>query len=166
MWWLTSDHHFGHKMIITYEDRPFTDVDEMDRVMIDKWNDVVKDGDVVFHLGDFSFHNVKKSSDILSELRGEKILVLGNHDGGANRMASVGFAEVHKALILYHDDPWSHGYNSSYMLLTHRPVRWVGSRQLNVAVECWDYYPVPVPTPRLWLNVHGHIHRSGIVRGI
>ncbi|MFD2878778.1 hypothetical protein ACFTAO_26970 [Paenibacillus rhizoplanae] len=51
--YFTSDHHFGHKLIIDFESRPFGDADEMDKVMISNWNAVVGKEDTVFHLGDF-----------------------------------------------------------------------------------------------------------------
>ena len=49
-WW-TSDHHFGHANIIGYCARPFSDVDAMNKAMVDRWNDVVGDGDEVWILG-------------------------------------------------------------------------------------------------------------------
>ncbi|NBD27849.1 metallophosphoesterase family protein [Paenibacillus glycinis] len=50
-----SDHYFGHKHIIDFESRPFTEAEEMNEAMIEKWNAVVGKGDKVFHLGDFSW---------------------------------------------------------------------------------------------------------------
>ena len=52
--WLTSDLHFGHENIIRYCDRPFADVDAMNRALVDRWNEVVGDDDVVWVLGDFA----------------------------------------------------------------------------------------------------------------
>src|SRR5690606_36562794 len=52
--WFTSDHHFGHANIIKFCNRPYADADEMDRALVEKWNDVVGPDDMVFHLGDFT----------------------------------------------------------------------------------------------------------------
>lgn len=77
---MTSDHHFGHKNILEYEKeaRPFSSLEEMHEVLIDRWNNVVKPNDVVYHLGDFCFG--KQWISIASRLNGRKKLVMGNHD--------------------------------------------------------------------------------------
>lgn len=76
----TSDTHFGHRNIIAYTNRPFSDVTEMDRVIIDKWNEVVGDNDIIFHLGDFTLLGTKSWAYYLSQLKGTKYLIAGNHD--------------------------------------------------------------------------------------
>jgi calcineurin-like phosphoesterase family protein len=50
----TSDTHFGHANIIKYSARPFQDVQHMDEALIQNWNELVSEGDIVFHLGDFT----------------------------------------------------------------------------------------------------------------
>lgn len=74
----TSDTHWGHKAIIGFCKRPFQDVEEMDKALIDKWNEVVPPDGVVFHLGDFAWHGDWTS--IRKQLNGRIILVQGNHD--------------------------------------------------------------------------------------
>lgn len=78
--WFISDTHFGHKKILEYEKeaRPFSTIEEMHEVMIDRWNSVVSRKDVVYHLGDFAFgkHNIR----IAERLNGKKKLIMGNHD--------------------------------------------------------------------------------------
>ena len=85
----TSDTHYFHDNVIKYCDRPFSSTEEMNETMIQNWNSVVKDSDVVYHLGDFSIDshgkekNLKKEKDIrvvYNRLHGKKILIYGNHD--------------------------------------------------------------------------------------
>ncbi len=78
--WFTSDTHFGHKNILEFEKeaRPFSSLEEMHEVMIERWNKVVASKDVVYHLGDFCFG--KQYLEIASRLNGKKTLVMGNHD--------------------------------------------------------------------------------------
>ena len=78
--YFTSDTHFYHKNIIEFENRPFLDVDDMNNKLIEKWNNVVTQNDLVYILGDFSFGNVEDTENILKALNGRKILVKGNHD--------------------------------------------------------------------------------------
>jgi len=67
----TSDQHFGHKRIIELADRPFSSVGEMDRVMIERWNDTVGERDTVYQLGDFSFRKHKETAQLFSQLNGK-----------------------------------------------------------------------------------------------
>jgi len=77
--WFTSDLHFGHRNVMTYCNRPWKDIDEMTQGIIKIWNSTVKEGDTVYVLGDFSL-NPKWSSTIVPLLKGNKILIPGNHD--------------------------------------------------------------------------------------
>lgn len=78
--WFTSDSHWGHSRIIQYSNRPFDSVEQMDQALIDNWNAVVGQNDIVWHLGDFAFCRYDKIKWILGKLNGRKNLVLGNHD--------------------------------------------------------------------------------------
>lgn len=77
--YLTSDNHFGHVNVIKYSGRPFNSVEEMHEVMIENWNKIIKPGDVLYHLGDFSLSR-KWVETLTPKLNGCKILVAGNHD--------------------------------------------------------------------------------------
>src|SRR5687767_6005129 len=77
----TSDTHWGHKNIIKFCSRPYASVEEMDEAMITNWNDRVRPGDTVYHLGDFTFYRREdQQRRIIDSLNGNIKLILGNHD--------------------------------------------------------------------------------------
>lgn len=78
--WFTSDLHFWHKNICKYCNRPFKTVEEMNQAIIDNWNSVVKDDDVVFVLGDIGFCGMERLRPLVSQLKGNIYLIQGNHD--------------------------------------------------------------------------------------
>src|SRR5687767_7599784 len=52
----------------------------MDEVLIQRWNDRVRPGDRVYHLGNFSVCRGPRTGEILDRLNGEIHLVWGNQD--------------------------------------------------------------------------------------
>ena len=75
-----SDLHLGHGNCIRFDNRPFADVDEMTRVIIENWNRKVTDKDHVYLLGDVAYKDVGNVHGVLEKLKGHKHLVIGNHD--------------------------------------------------------------------------------------
>ena len=76
----TSDLHFGHQNVIRFDHRPFVDVEEMDHVIIECWNARVQPDDTVYIVGDLCYRSQKGAEWYLRQLKGHKILILGNHD--------------------------------------------------------------------------------------
>lgn len=74
MIYFTSDTHFGQERTLVLSKRPFVNVEEMDRTIINNWNTIVKDDDIVFHLGDFGNYETVK------QLNGTIFLILGNYE--------------------------------------------------------------------------------------
>ncbi|MGO8092799.1 hypothetical protein [Rhizobium leguminosarum] len=78
-----ADTHLGHERMLTMQPRPFSAIDEHDGFIIEAWNSVVRESDIVYHLGDFAF-NLSRDADrirgIFSRLKGRKYLIIGNHD--------------------------------------------------------------------------------------
>ncbi len=68
--WVTADHHFGHENIIGFCNRPVSDVGEMDKMLIDNWNEVVAPTDLVIHLGDFTLGGVTQAQEYFAQLNG------------------------------------------------------------------------------------------------
>lgn len=94
----TSDIHFGHENIIKYCNRPFSSVDEMNQVIIERWNSVVTDEDWVYVLGDVALGKIKDSLPLVGLLNGHKALVPGNHDRCWLGHKKVGDKEIHMYL--------------------------------------------------------------------
>ena len=130
-----ADTHFGHDNIckFTREDgtklRPWNDVNEMNQALIDNWNSVVREQDMVFVLGDFTVN--KKWVGVARQLAGRKILVAGNHDNATPQMyMDAGFGDVRGCHVLYKKE----------VLLTHIPVHESQLARFSGG------------------NIHGHLH--------
>ncbi|MCL2527058.1 MAG: metallophosphoesterase family protein [Defluviitaleaceae bacterium] len=81
MIYFTADTHFYHSNIINLNSRPFANMEEMHRVLIQNWNAYVSDHDEIYILGDFMFNGTgEEANRILKRLRGKKYLIRGNHD--------------------------------------------------------------------------------------
>ena len=72
--WFTSDTHFGSQGTLKLSKRPFESVEEMDKAMIENWNEVVDKNDIIFHLGDFGNY------EVVNKLNGNIVLILGNYE--------------------------------------------------------------------------------------
>ncbi len=86
-----SDPHFGHKNIITYANRPFSDVNHMNEELITRYNAVIGPDDMVLWLGDCAFCKMNVFKAYMQRLNGRKMLILGNHDRGYGAMVDAGF---------------------------------------------------------------------------
>lgn len=128
---IISDTHFGHENIIRYCDRPFNNVKEMDKAIIDNWNSVVGKDDLVIHLGDVSFYNKDKTRHIITNLNGRKMLIMGNHDNHSESFyKDCGFHTVSRFPIVWNE----------FYLLSHAPL---------ALSETTPYF-----------NFYGHVHND------
>lgn len=151
--WFTADTHFGHANIIKYSKRPFSDVNEMDAILINNWNKVVQPEDYVYHLGDFSFRDTEY---YFNRLNGIIILVEGNHDKITYRNKELfykyyqGLLEInisgqeivlcHYAMKVWNKSHWGawHLYGHSHGSLPDDP----NSLSFDVGVDCHNYRPI------------------------
>lgn len=132
--WCWSDIHWGHKNIIKYAEghRPFHSVEDMDAAFIANYLAVVKPEDIVIFGGDIGFKSEAAINEILHQLPGYKIHIIGNHD-------------IHrdgKVYKLHMDEQWlcyALEYDGVQLLFTHYPMDKV---------------------PKGCVNVHGHIHQN------
>ena len=160
--WYTSDHHFGHQNIIRYCDRPFPDADAMDNEMVARWNDVVVDSDEVWILGDLVMGGKTQGlAGHVARLKGQKILVPGNHDrcwqGNKDhrweRADYYHIGGIHKIF----DNPETHTIAGQTAHLNHFPHKLDERNDMKFAH--WR------PQDNGGWLLHGHIHDKWRQRG-
>lgn len=76
-----SDTHFGHQNILKYDNRPWSDIDEHDKDIIERINDTLNENDHLYHLGDVAW-NQDAYLMFIHTLRKDVGLTMlrGNHD--------------------------------------------------------------------------------------
>ena len=127
-----ADTHFGHENVINFDKRPFENINEMDKVMIQQWNSVVKDEDDVYILGDFCFKSVKQPMWYIKQLKGKKHLIVGNHDNrllkdevamkdivSVNTILQVNDGEHTCILCHYPLAEWNHYHRGAWHIYGH-----------------------------------------------
>lgn len=181
--WISADFHLGHANIIKYCHRPFIqagDLDsngnwvsksiayqranEMNEALFFNHNSLVKNNDVIIHIGDFAFDaNILY---YLKRLNGKFKFILGNHD---ERLKSFLYG------LRYNSDPWLHQkvelyepeeeiyINDKLIILSHYSMRvWNESHRgswhlyghshgtlkddpnslsMDVGIDCNNYFP-------------------------
>ncbi len=151
--WYTADLHLGHARIIEYCKRPFANVAEMDRSLIDTWNSTVAPGDDVWVVGDFAYGTPEVVGHYLRKLRGRKHLVWGNHDrllvrslkcwASSQAFAMVGDGDHRAFLCHYAMRTWPGSGRGALHLYGHSHGALPPHRQsLDVGVDSWGYRPV------------------------
>ena len=107
----------------------------MNETMINNWNSIVTNEDIVYHLGDFCLSSDEEIKNIFNKLNGTKILIRGNHD----RKPVKFYEEV------------------GFKVLTHAPIV-LDEYKLMLS-------HVPLPDTKIkdgYINLHGHIHNKKI----
>lgn len=130
--WVTSDWHFNHGNILRFCRSQFANIEEHNALIIERYNAVVGPDDLVYVLGDVGFTPVGGIAGCVEQLKGRKVLLIGNHDKLQDSMyRKMGFISVVRHPIYY----------TTNIILSHVPI-----------IECLN---------NPWaINVHGHLHKS------
>jgi calcineurin-like phosphoesterase family protein len=97
----TSDWHIGHENVLKFDNRPFADLKDMHKVLINNFNSTVPKGSITYFGGDMGLCSNGLLKSVVEQLNGTKVLILGNHDGGVNSMISAGFDVVLYGAVFY-----------------------------------------------------------------
>jgi len=173
--WFSADSHHGHANIIKYANRDFPDVETMDEVLIERWNSLVRPGDIVWHLGDFALTKPEKVIEYRKRLTGQIHLILGNHDR-EKVVSKAGFASINKLktvkigetiLVLCHFAMrvWDRQHYGSCQLYGHSHGTLKDDpnlRSMDVGVDCHQFYPISLETvlgvmkTKSWIPIDHH----------
>lgn len=154
-----ADLHFFHGNVIQFENRPFKDVNTMNKGIISSWNNtVLSDDDDTWIIGDIAFNkHCDQVAKLVQQLRGRKHLVLGNHDDlyRAWTWHKIGFTSVHTIanINVEGDNIWMAHHQDARKRygLTECPVLFHGHEHargqtitygeqgwnVNVGYDCW-----------------------------
>lgn len=143
MIWVTSDLHFNHINILKYEpeSRPFASVEEMNEVLIARWNSVVKPADTVYVLGDLAMGKLEDSRECIKRLNGKIILIRGNHDT-KSRLA------MYQELGIEVHDIYYLPYKGRWFIMCHFPI----------ASE--EFIKMVIQDNSEVVNLYGHVHHN------
>lgn len=159
----TSDTHFCHKNIISLNNRPFKDIDDMNESLILNWNKKVQKNDIVYILGDVGFpknkQDVQNIINIIKRLNGKKYLVAGNHDWKLIKEPEfvkefekiepyIEISDCERKVVMFHYpiEEWNGFYRESIHLYGHvhnneNNLANIKNRY-NVGVDVNNYEPV------------------------
>ncbi|MGN1201005.1 MAG: nucleoside hydrolase [Candidatus Caccovivens sp.] len=136
----SSDTHFGDERKIKLKQVPFSNVEEMNKELVKRWNNKVGPNDIVYHLGDFGDYEYVK------QLNGKIILICGNHELYdmkknfelfRNKLLKLGFTDVIKDGLYLDKEVFG-----QRVYLTHKPS--------DHAKDC--------------LTLFGHVHDLALVK--
>ncbi len=148
-----SDLHLDHTNIISYCNRPFQSTEEMNRSIIKKWNETVRQDDVVYFLGDMSFGRESRKIDYWAgKLNGNITFIKGSHDRSKKIKFLDSFVLWHgdNKFLLIHDpenapEKWNgwiiHGHCHNNDLKNY-PFINGKKKTINVSVEVINYKPL------------------------
>ena len=139
---ITSDTHFGHDREFLWGPRGFTNYKDHDEEVIRRWNEVVQEDDIVYHLGDVMLGDNNHGIECLKRLKGQIKIIPGNHDTNARiaiyktlpNVEVLGLAELLK-------------YRKYNFYLSHHPT-------MTSNLEKAPYLRMHL------INLYGHTHQQ------
>jgi calcineurin-like phosphoesterase family protein len=157
--WVISDTHLFHENSLKFGDgkgglmRPnFADVKAMNDFMLEQWNSVVKQGDIVYHLGDVFIGDKDEFAKLWPKFKGQKRLIVGNHDDIRFMSSGNFFQKVSE----------SRTWSEFGLVFTHRPMHRSGLLKLKDRKK--GVYGNPDDCYEM-INCHGHIHHNDSPEG-
>lgn len=168
--WFVSDTHFNHENILKFTDKNgklvrgaiFSNIQEMNECIRDNWNEVVKPGDKVYHLGDVFFGSKSEFKEFWPTLNGRKNLIVGNHDdikwlskGNFFRKVYMWRCFKDEKFFASHVPMNLDNFPGKSLVNVHGHIhhrKGPGLHHFNVSLEANDYYPVNMEDIKSYIN--------------
>lgn len=147
-----SDLHLFHKNVTNegsnFDDRPFDTVEEMHKTIKDRWNSIVTNADHVYILGDLSWKENEDAIKFVSTLRGNKHLILGNHD----RVKDQRYRQLFVEIVDYKEIKDVVDGKEYHLILSHFPIAFWNHQH---------HYKRDGQEHEVWaIQLYGHVHNS------
>lgn len=84
-----ADIHFNDSKVFQKCFRPFTNFDDFANEIVIRWNNKVKNDDIVYVLGDIAEDDSVNCISIFKKMNGHKHLIIGNHDSKIIKEAEI-----------------------------------------------------------------------------
>ena len=135
--WFTSDTHYNHRNIVsgvsdwenTDRCRQFPTLEAHNEWLVNEINSKVKENDILFHLGDWSFGGIEQITIFREAINCKNVhLVLGNHDHHIKTKLHLQdlFSSVSRILDVIIDKKWK-------IVMCHFPMRvWEDSHKASI----------------------------------
>ncbi len=118
-----ADLHLFHNNVTmagkNFDDRPFADLNEMHSYIKEHWNGKVTNADTVYIIGDMAMRGTQEDLiAYVSQLKGHKVLVKGNHDD----LSDLRYKNLYDEICDYKEITDHIGQNTYKLVLCHYPI--------------------------------------------
>lgn len=138
-----SDLHLFHKNVTgegnNFDNRPFDTLEEMHKYIKEKWNRKITNGDTVYILGDVALRSINtKLIALVAKLKGNKILIKGNHDD----VRDLRYSNLFDEIVEYKEVTDTLNKQTVKLVLSHYPIlMWKGQHRGTI-------------------HLYGHVHNT------
>lgn len=138
-----SDLHLFHKNVTgegnNFDNRPFDTLEEMHKYIKEKWNRKITNGDTVYILGDVALRGINtKLIALVAQLKGNKILIKGNHDD----VRDLRYSNLFDEIVEYKEVTDTLNKQTVKLVLSHYPIlMWKGQHRGTI-------------------HLYGHVHNT------
>ena len=144
---MTSDLHLSHNKNFLFQPRGFSCIEEMCETIVERWNSIVKPGDIVYNLGDIALNDTIAAITYIQRLNGKQYWIRGNHDS-TEKIRLIRKECDNIDLISAEDTSWAYilKYGKLSFYLSHYPTLTANFDDKHFSQHV--------------INLHGHTHQQ------